>query len=55
MLFIEHNKSNLPTIILLHGGGLSSWAWTGIVGLLQTDYHVVTPIIDGHGEDGSTD
>ena len=55
MLFIEHNKSNLPTIILLHGGGLSSWALTGIVELLQTDYHVATPIIDGHGEDGGTD
>jgi len=52
MLFIENGKMELPTIILLHGGGLSYWAWADIVELLKDDYHIVTPIIDGHGEDG---
>lgn len=42
----------MPTIILLHGGGLSFWSWHGVVELLQAEYHVVTPIIDGHGENG---
>ena len=52
MLFKETKKTKLPTIIILHGGGLSCWALTGIVELLHSDYHIVTPIIDGHGEDG---
>ncbi|MCL2209280.1 MAG: alpha/beta hydrolase [Treponema sp.] len=52
MLFIENGKNELPVIILLHGGGLSSWALAGIIELLKDDYHIITPIIDGHGEDG---
>lgn len=50
MLFKETNNRELPTIILLHGGGLSYWSLTNIVELLQVDYHVVTPIIDDHSE-----
>lgn len=52
MLFRETPNKGLPTIILLHGGGLSWWSLQNIVALLQSDFHVVTPIIDGHGEDG---
>ena len=55
MLFKETGNSELPTVILLHGGGLSCWALTGIVELLQADYHVVTPIIHGYGENSSND
>ncbi len=44
-----------PVIILLHGEGLSWWSLMSIVRLLQTEYYIVTPIIDGHGEDGATD
>ncbi len=47
------NKSN-KTIILLHGGGVSWWSLKNIIGILELDYHIVTPIIDGHGEDGDT-
>ena len=52
MLFRETNNRELPTIILLHGGGLSCWSLSGVVELLKADYNVVTPIIDGHGENG---
>ncbi len=52
MIFKETSNTHLPTIILLHGGGLSFWSLQAIVEKLQTEFHVVTPIIDGHGEDG---
>lgn len=52
MIFKETNNKDFPTIILLHGGGLSNWSLQSIVNQLQTDFHVITPIIDGHGEDG---
>lgn len=54
MLFREFGDKALPTIILLHGGGLSWWAFTDIIPILKEKYHVVTPIIDGHGDDGKT-
>ena len=55
MLFIETANNTLPTIILLHGGGLSNWSLSGVVELFQSDYHVITPIIDGHGENSNVD
>ena len=54
MLFRETENRELPTIILLHGGGVSWWSLSPVIDLLKDDYHVVTPIIDGHGEDGDT-
>lgn len=52
MIFKETPNKQLPTIILLHGGGLSFWSLQKIVEQLQFEFHIVTPIIDGHGEDG---
>ena len=52
MKYKEFGDKKHPTIILLHGGGLSWWAFKNIVRFLQTEYYIVTPIIDGHGEDG---
>ena len=52
MIFKESGNKQLPTVILLHGGGLSSWSWKRVAGLLEPEYHIVTPVIDGHGEDG---
>lgn len=52
MIFREMGNPVLPTIILLHGGGLSWWSLQNIVKQLQTDFHIIIPIIDGHGEDG---
>ena len=41
-------KENSDVIILLHGGGLSWWKYKEAAERLQTDYHVVLPILDGH-------
>jgi pimeloyl-ACP methyl ester carboxylesterase len=54
MKFMEFGDSTHPTIVLLHGGGLSWWSLTDTIQLLKKDYHVVAPVIDGHGEDAST-
>lgn len=52
MLFKETQNKAFPTIILLHGGGLSWWSLKPVIAYLERVFHVVTPIIDGHGEDG---
>lgn len=54
MKFKTFGDEKLPRIVLLHGGGLSWWAYQPIVDALQTEYHLVLPVIDGHGEDGET-
>lgn len=53
MLFKEMGKAENPTIILVHGSSLSWWQWKDVSEILSRDYHVVMPIIDGHGEDGN--
>ncbi|HEX2985817.1 MAG TPA: hypothetical protein VHO71_03285 [Caproiciproducens sp.] len=54
MIIRETGSSEWPTIILVHGGGLSDWSWKSIAHLLnEKKYHVVTPVIDGHGDDGN--
>ncbi len=50
MIFKESGNKNFPTIIFIHGGGLSEWSLIPIVDELQKNFHVITPIIDGHGE-----
>lgn len=50
MIFKEFGNKNMPVIIFLHGGGLSWWSWKPQIEVLQNNYYVVTPIIDGHGE-----
>jgi pimeloyl-ACP methyl ester carboxylesterase len=54
MIFKKFGKEDLPVIILLHGGGLSYWSLNNIVETLINDYYVITPIIDGHGDDGES-
>jgi pimeloyl-ACP methyl ester carboxylesterase len=54
MLFKETGNRNDPTIILLHRCGLSWWSLKPIIEQLKDKYHIITPILDGHGEDGST-
>lgn len=54
MKYKEFGDRTNPAIILLHGEGLSWWSFTDIIPLLKTEYHIVTPVIDGHGEDGIT-
>ena len=53
MIFKDFGDVKAPTIILIHGGGLSYWSLEGVVSLLVPEYHVVTPIIDGYGEDAN--
>jgi len=48
MNYIEYGKKNSNVIILLHGGGLSWWNYKEVAEILQTDYHVILPILDGH-------
>lgn len=52
MIFKEFGNKNNPTIIFIHGGGLSWWSWTAQIEALKGNYHIVAPIIDGYGEDG---
>lgn len=52
MKFQSFGDISLPTFVLLHGGGLSWWSLQEIVNQLLPCYYVITPIIDGHGEDG---
>ena len=54
MIFKEIGNEDLPTIILLHGGGLSDWSLLSVANRLKENYHVITTIIDGHGEDGQS-
>ena len=54
MLFKEFGNKSLKTIILLHGGGLSWWGFQNVIEFLENDYYVVTPTIDGHGDDADT-
>lgn len=51
MKFKEFGNRNNPVIILFHGGGLSWWSLKSQIEALQKDYFIVTPIIDGHGDD----
>lgn len=48
MKYIEYGNNNNETIIFLHGGGLSWWNYKDEAKLLENDYHVVLPILDGH-------
>ncbi len=54
MKFKTFGDAKSPAIVLLHGGGLSWWAYQPVVDALQAEYHLVLPVIDGHGEDGET-
>jgi len=44
----EYGTDNKDVIILLHGGGLSWWNYREVAEMLQADYHVILPILDGH-------
>ena len=49
MTVMEYGKQNQDTILLLHGGGLSWWNYREAAELLAEQYHVVLPVMDGHG------
>lgn len=49
MLVKEFGTQNKEVLILLHGGGLSWWNYQEATKLLAEQYHVVLPVLDGHG------
>ena len=48
MQFHEYGDHQKETILLLHGGGLSWWNYREAAELLQGEYRVILPILDGH-------
>ncbi len=48
MQFHEYGDRQKETILLLHGGGLSWWNYREAAELLQEEYHLILPILDGH-------
>ncbi len=50
MKIIEFGKENEKIIMLLHGGGLSWWNYEDQAKLLEKDYHVIIPVLDGHAD-----
>jgi len=53
MTVVEFGKQNQNTVLLLHGGGLSWWNYREVAKLLEKDYHVILPVLDGHGGSGT--
>ena len=49
MTVIEYGKQNKDVALLLHGGGLSWWNYRDAAQILSADFHVVMPVLDGHG------
>lgn len=50
MRFQEYGSRQKETVLLLHGGGLSWWNFREAAELLQDEYHIILPILDGHAE-----
>ena len=48
MIYKEYGAGKPDTILLLHGGGLSWWNYRETAEMLQDNYHVILPILDGH-------
>ncbi len=48
MKYQEFGAKNRDTLILLHGGGLSWWNYREEAEMLQSEYRVILPILDGH-------
>lgn len=51
MKYYEYGDKNAPAIMLIHGAGWSYWLYLQEARLLQHQYHVILPVIDGHGEE----
>ena len=50
MTVMEFGTPNKNTVLLLHGGGLSWWNYREAAKLLEQDYHVILPVLDGHAD-----
>ena len=52
-MLVEFGQQNKDTVLLLHGGGLSWWNYREVAKLLEEDYHVILPVLDGHADSGA--
>jgi pimeloyl-ACP methyl ester carboxylesterase len=43
-----------PALVLLHGGGLGSWAWGSVVERLSPAFHCLIPDLPEHGQSANT-
>ena len=50
MKYKEFGLGNSETIIFLHGGGLSWWNYREEAEILEDEYHIIIPFLDGHAE-----
>lgn len=50
MQYREYGAEHAQTVLLLHGGGLSWWNHRAEAELLQAEYRVILPVLDGHAE-----
>ena len=48
MNVMEFGDNKAERVLLLHGGGLSWWNYREEARLLQDDFHVILPVLDGH-------
>ena len=53
MTVVEFGQQNGAAVMLLHGGGLSWWNYREVAKLLEKDYRVVLPVLDGHAGSGA--
>lgn len=53
MRFYEFGDKSLPSIMLVHGAGWSYWLYLRQARILQNKYHVILPVLDGHGEESN--
>mgnify|MGYP000376338553 CR=1 FL=1 len=55
MKFHEFGDKNLPSILLIHGGGSSWWNYLRQARILSEEYRVILPNLNGHGEEYQLD
>jgi pimeloyl-ACP methyl ester carboxylesterase len=48
--FQEAGPASAPTLLFLHGGGVSGWMWRRQVEAFQADYHCLVPDLPEHGQ-----
>lgn len=49
MIALEYGQQKEDVMLFLHGGGLSWWNYRDEIKLLEKEFHLVIPILDGHG------
>ena len=55
MKFHEFGDKNLPSILLIHGGGSSWWNYLRQARILSKEYRIILPTLNGHGEEYQLD